>query len=109
MLVVARPDGGGMDIPTLSVADDVPELALEALLVEVLGDVRPATLLGYVRNVVNDAPGDYPWPAPDAYFVVWHCREAADVHANGVWLDRGQAKAQLRNRHWWPLGAYVAG
>src|SRR5512144_81268 len=87
VLTVARADGGGLDIPTLHVADGVAEACLQTLQLRTLGSVHPTTLLGYVRNVVHEAPDDYPWPLPDAYFVVWHCQLPADVDAEGVWLD----------------------
>ena len=102
-----RADGGGLDIPTLHVTDDTAEACLQTLQLRTLGGLHPTTLLGYVRNVVHEAPRDYPWPSPDAYFVVWHCQVPQDVAVEGAWLDPAEAKAQLGGRHWWPLAAHA--
>lgn len=107
IFTTARADGGGLDIPTLPVGDRVVEDCLHALLVRVLGSMYPTTLLGYVRNVVQGTPDDYPWPSPDAYFVVWHFQLPTDFNAGGVWLDAVEAEEQLGDRHWWPLAAHV--
>ena len=105
VLAVPRPDGRGLDIPTRAMVGGAPEASLRSLVVAALGDVHPTTLLGYVRNVVPTPPEDYPWPSPDAYFVVWHCALPAGVDVGGEWLDSGRAEAHLGDRHWWPLAA----
>jgi hypothetical protein len=107
MLVVPRGDGRGMDIPTRAVGGGAVHRVLDSLVVDVLGDVRRTVLLGYVRNVVREPPDDYPWPAPDAYFAVWHCPLSADGEPEGEWLDPVGAAIELGERHWWPLAAQV--
>lgn len=107
ILTEARADGGGPDIPSLRVCSGTVEENMEALLVRVLGAVYPATLLGYVRNVVHEAPDDYPWPSPVAHFAVWRCTYTGDLGAHGLWLDAAEAEAELGNRHWWPLAAHL--
>ena len=74
---------------------------------DVLGSVQPTRLVGYVRNVVPEAPDDYPWPSPCAHFAVWHCRLPEDVEPAGVWLDAASAGTEMGARHWWPLAAHV--
>ena len=107
VLVVPRADGMGLDIPTLRVGHAVVEECLRTLQLGALGSVHPTTLLGYVRNIVKEAPVDYPWPSPDAYFSVWHS-ELPETHGvEGVWLDAADAEPELGNRHWWPLVAHV--
>lgn len=108
ILVEARPDGRGLDIPTRAVRDGAWEEALEDLLRRTVPDgCRRPRLLGYVRNDVPGAPDGYPWPTPHAHFVVWHCRLPADRDAAGAWLDTVRAEAELRERHWWPLAAHA--
>ena len=113
MLVVPRRDGRGMDIPTRAVGGGAVHQVLDSLVVDVLGDVRRTVLLGYVRNVVREPPDDYPWPAPDAYFAVWHCPLSADGELSaagepeGEWLDPVGAATELGERHWWPLATQV--
>jgi hypothetical protein len=105
VLTVARADGGGPDLPTLAIDGGDVEATLRMLLLRTLGTVRPASMLGYVRNVVADPPDDYPWPSPYAHFVVWHCHVPADLDPVGVWLERTGAETHLGTRHWWPLAA----
>ena len=105
VLAVPRPDGRGLDIPTRAVAGGTPEESLRALAAATLGDVRPVALLGWVRNVVPTPPADYPWPSPEAHFVVWHCALPTGVDVEGEWLDPVRAEAHLGDRHWWPLAA----
>ena len=107
VLVAPRPDGRGLDLPTLHVGTMGVQERVRALLLEALGDVHPVALLGYVHNVVPEATGDYPWPAPDAYFSVWHSRLPTDADVGGVWLDAVDAEAHLGDRHWWPLAAHL--
>lgn len=107
VLTVPRADGGGLDIPTRRVGDEVVADCLQALLVRVGGSLRNTSLLGYVRNRVHEAPDDYPWPSPDAYFTVWHCQMPMEANAEGTWLDAAEAEIQLSARHWWPLAAHL--
>lgn len=108
ILVEARSDDRGLDIPTRKVRDGAWEVSLEDLLRQtVTSEGDHARLLGYVRNDVPGAPEDYPWPAPHAYFAVWHCPLLAYQDAPGMWLDAGEAEAELRDRHWWPLAAHA--
>ena len=109
VFTVPRTDGKGLDIPTAPVAEAGAVGSLQALMLGVFGEVHPAKLLGYVRNVVPDAPDDYPWPSPDAHFAVWHCAVPADCEPRGVWLAAAEAGSHLRERHWWPLAAHVPG
>lgn len=104
----ARSDGRGLDIPTRAVGDGTWEEQVEALLRKTLtSNGHHARLLGYVCNDVPGAPEGYPWPAPHAYFVVWHYPLPAHRDARGMWLDAAEAEAELRDRHWWPLAAHA--
>ena len=82
---------------------------MRELVVQAVGTEQPASLLGFVRNVVVDPPDDYPWPSPEAYFTVWHCTWPVDGEPSGTWLDAREASAELGKRHWWPLAAHVPG
>ena len=105
ILVEARADGRGLDIPTRRITDGSWEGVVEGLLRQALGSVRHSALLGFVRNDVPGTPEDYPWPLPHAYFAVWHCPLPGDEEATGTWLDEVEAEAHLADRHWWPLAA----
>jgi hypothetical protein len=107
VLTVPRADGDGLDIPTQRVARGAHADALRTLMTRVLGGVHPSMLLGYVRNAVPEAPDDYPWPSPDAYFAVWQCRLPEELDPAGVWLDAETAATELSARHWWPLAAHL--
>jgi hypothetical protein len=96
-----------MDIPTRAVGGGAVHRVLDSLVIDVLGDVRRTVLLGYVRNVVREPPGDYPWPAPDACFAVWHCPLSAAGEPEGEWLHPVGAAIELGERHWWPLAAQL--
>lgn len=109
VLTLTRHDGKGLDIPTVTVGDDLVEDCLGSLLVSALGSLRPATLLGYVRNTVNQPADNYPWPVPEAYFTVWHCEVPAGCERQGRWLQPPSAQVELKDRHWWPLAAHVLG
>lgn len=107
ILVEARSGGRGLDIPTREVRDGAWEESLEDLLRQTVTSDDHARLLGYVLNDVPRAPGDYPWPAPHAYFAVWHCAFPAYRDPPGTWLDAAEAEAELHDRHWWPLAAHA--
>lgn len=106
ILVEARPDGRGLDIPTRRVRDGEWEKPVEDLRRTGNRD-RHSRLLGYVRNNVPGAPKDYPWPSPHAYFAVWHSLLPAHRDAPGLWLDEADAEAELGERHWWPLAVHA--
>lgn len=108
ILVEARSDGRGLDIPTREVRDGAWEEPVENLLRQTVPSKSHARLLGYVCNVVPRAPKDYPWPTPTAYFAVWHCPLPAHRDAQGMWLDLSKAEAELGQRHWWPMAAHAA-
>ncbi|MBC9732625.1 NUDIX hydrolase [Nocardioides marmotae] len=107
ILVEARSDGRGLDIPTRACGGDAGEELADLLRAAVGSRDHPVRMLGYVRNHVPGAPEDYPWPAPHAYFVVWHCPLPAHLDAPGRWLDATEAEAELGDRHWWPLAAHA--
>jgi hypothetical protein len=115
VLTQRRRDGRGRDIPTRHVGDGDPQDVLLRLMLDVLGGAHPTSLLGYVRNVVPDASEDYPWPCPEAHFVVWHCSLPADsataaltaAGSGTTWLTPAEATTQLGERHWWPLAAHL--
>jgi hypothetical protein len=113
VLVVTRPDRGGLDLPTRRVGDESPDDALRALASETPAVAAEPALLGYVRNVVEKPADGYPWPVPEAHFAVW----VSDLEAGrgrraqtARWLDRQEAEEHLGERHWWPLAVdYLAG
>jgi hypothetical protein len=122
VLVVARPDRGGLDLPTRRVGDESPDEALRALASQTPVVAAETVLLGYVRNVVETPADGYLWPAPEAHFAVWvsdleagRGRRAETAAATrraqtARWLDRHEAEEYLGERHWWPLAAaYLAG
>ncbi len=67
--------GGGLDLPAAPVGDGAtPSQALAALAGRTVSGASPPTLLGYARNTVWDPePDGYPWPVPQASFVVFGC------------------------------------
>ena len=103
VLAVSRADGAGRDIPTLPVTGGTVREGLELLMSEYLGRLHPCALLGWVHNVVPDAPDDYAWPSPNAYFAVWRCVLPANCEPQGSWLDPAEAEVEMARRHWWPL------
>lgn len=109
ILTVTRDDGRGLDIPSVRVGVSPVQERLEALLLDSIGALQPATLVGYVRNVVTEPTEDYPWPVPDAYFAVWHSEVAERRVDRGLWTPARSAKSRLGTRHWWPLAAQVLG
>ena len=58
---------------------------------------------GYVRNLVLRPAADYPWPTPVACFSVWRATAGAPI-VPGAWVPR----AELGERHWWPLAEHEA-
>lgn len=107
ILVVPRPDGRGLDIPTALVATDV-EATLQDLRSRFLTREVTPRLLGFVRNTVTAASGGYEWPVPVAHFVLWHCEVGKGEARQGRWLGRPDAATQLAERHWWPLVGQVS-
>jgi hypothetical protein len=110
VLVVTRADGG-LDLPSRPV--DGPPAATTSAAVgqavhevqaQVVGEVGPTTLVGYVRNTVPSPGPDYPWPAPRACFAVFHREVDPGVaFGGGHWLSLNEAADHLAERHWWPL------
>lgn len=107
ILVEARSDGRGLDIPTRRVRDGEWEEQVEDLLRHAGVAIQPR-LLGFVRNHVPGAPEGYPWPSPHAHFAVWHCPLPAQRDAPGTWLNAADAETHLSERHWWPLAAHAS-
>ena len=104
---------GGLDLPAAPVGDGVtPAQALAALAGRTVSDASPPTLLGYARNTVwHPEPDGYPWPVPQASFVVFGCsagrrsRLADDL----TWRDPCVVERECRTRHWWPIYAAQRG
>jgi hypothetical protein len=104
LLVVERADGRGLDLPTRTVGDgQSAEEALGALCDELGVTARGATLLGYVRNVVKHPDATYPWPTPLACFALFAPAGGGLANPAGTWLPAESQKAELGERHWWPL------
>ena len=77
-VALARRRGGGLDLPAAPVGDKAPSLALAALAGRTVSGASLPTLLGYARNTVWDPePDGYPWPVPQASFVVFGCSAGA--------------------------------
>ena len=106
LLVVERRDGG-WDLPSSPVDGQAPATAVRDLAERLLGgpSARPPALAGYVRNTVPSPTPDYPWPVPKACFAVYAgARPPSDaVTSRGRWLGPERARAELVERHWWPL------
>jgi hypothetical protein len=104
LLVVTRPDGG-LDLPSKRIGDAGVVVALAQLRQSVLRstDDPAPRLVGYVRNTVPSAGQEYPWPTPQACFAVFVEHGAVGQPAEGVWLSWDRARAELSERHWWPL------
>lgn len=107
ILVVPRPDGRGLDLPTRRVEGAGWDEAVGALVRQAVDGDHPARLLGYVRNTVPGAPAGYPWSVPYAHFAVWHLPLPDDRSTPGTWLGAAEAEVELGRRHWWPLVAHV--
>jgi hypothetical protein len=106
VLVVPRADGG-VDIPTVPVGTGTAEERLAELVGRAVGTGRAVRLLGWVRNEVPHPDAAYAWPAPDAYFTVWHCSLEEGADTTGSWLPAWDAEEHLGHRHWWPLLAHL--
>lgn len=93
---------GKLDLPTRAVPRlDDGRTTARRLALDLLGTPAAVSLVGYVRNVVEQADAGYPWPTPFAHFSVWAA--SGDPHADGIWLDLDDRDSPLRARHWWPL------
>lgn len=106
LLVLDRPGSGGSDLPSAPVGGLSPLEALDRLHAVVTGEPLPPStrLLGYVRNTVPAPDAAYPWPAPQAAFVVWTDEPAPSVSPlAGRWLEPDRLERELGQRHWWPL------
>ncbi|MEO7268722.1 MAG: DUF4031 domain-containing protein [Knoellia sp.] len=109
LLVVERADGRGLDLPTRTVGDgERAEDALRALCDELGVTAHGAALLGYVRNVVKHPEATYPWPSPNACFALFSLATDGLSRSTGAWLPAESQKAELGERHWWPLVDPVA-
>jgi hypothetical protein len=105
LFCVPRDADGRIDIPTRHVAPgEAAHEAARALATVVLGSDAQVRPWGYVRNVVHAPAADYPWPTPVACFSVWRATAGAPV-VPGTWVSR----AELGERHWWPLAEHEAG
>lgn len=102
VLVVPRADGG-VDIPNTPVATSTAEERVTAIVEDTVGTRHAVDLLGWVHNEVPHPDAAYAWPAPDAYFTVWHCSLEEGTDAAGRWLPASEAEEHLGHRHWWPL------
>lgn len=99
---VPREGSPRLDLPTRRVpASDDGRATLESLLLEVLGRPAEASLVGYVRNVVDAPDAGYPWPTPLAHFCVWQV--VGEPVVDGRWISIDHPDSALRDRHWWPL------
>lgn len=109
LLVVERADGRGPDLPTRTVGEgETAEAALRTLCEDLGVPAEGATLLGYVRNVVRQPDATYPWPTPTACFVLFAVPADGAPDAAVTWLPVHTQKAELGERHWWPLVDPVA-
>ncbi|PYY39056.1 NUDIX hydrolase [Curtobacterium sp. MCPF17_046] len=100
---VPRDGTGKLDLPTRPVVLDDPDGAATVadLVLEVTGATHEARFLGAVRNIVDAADDDYPWPSPLAHFGVWIAD--AEPCVPGHWLSVEELGSPLRDRHWFPL------
>lgn len=104
LLVVDRPDGAGLDLPSRSVEPGgSAESALEALCAGLGVGPAGASLLGYVRNVVRNPDDTYHWPTPHACFAVFAVPLGAASPSVGTWCAPARQEQELGGRHWWAL------
>ena len=54
-----------------------------------------------MRNVVREPDPGYPWPVPFACFALFTLPSANGVV--GTWCPPATQRAELGERHWWPL------
>jgi len=105
--------GGGLDLPAAPVGDGAtPSQALAALARRTVSGASPPTLLGYARNTVwAREPDGYPWPVPQASFVVFGCSAGhrARLADDLTWGDPHVVERECRARHWWPIYAAQRG
>ncbi|KGN30638.1 hypothetical protein N802_06485 [Knoellia sinensis KCTC 19936] len=108
LLVVPRPDGDGVDLPSRTLAaGEAPEDAVDALLNELGMPSAPHSVLGYVRNVVRQPDAHYPWPVPFACFTVYAVRAPESAPVTGEWCPAPEQQERLAMRHWWPLMSHL--
>lgn len=100
---VPRLDSNALDLPMLVTPVDDPDGAasITALADSVIGPASAPRYLGAVRNVVDSAGSDYPWPRPVAHFGIWESSHPPLV--DGSWLSLQGRSSPLRERHWYPL------
>jgi Protein of unknown function (DUF4031) len=106
-VALAHRGDGGLDLPVATVADgESPVRALAALAERTVSGATPPTLIGYARNtVLHPDPTGYPWPVPQAAFVVFRCTAGSRslVDRDLVWQEPQVVERECRTRHWWPL------
>lgn len=104
LLVVGRPDGHGLDLPTRTVGEgEVADDAVQTLCDDLGVSAEGVSLLGYVRNVVHHPDADYPWPTPNACFALFTVVTDGPAAIKGTWLPPQTLESELGERHWWPL------
>ena len=86
LFCIRRTGSGKLDLPTASVQEGGDgQSAVLTLAHDVLGCAAPVMLVGYVRNIVDAAGGDYAWPTPRAHFCVWKADGLPVIQ--GSWLS----------------------
>jgi hypothetical protein len=106
VLCVPRDGRGKEDLPTRVVPPGGDALAtVEGLARDVLGELVPLDVLGFVRNTVAAPTPEYPWPWPLAHFTVWRA-EPSERRPTGIWRSLADP-GDLVERHWWPLAHHV--
>jgi hypothetical protein len=112
-VALAHRRDGGLDLPAETVDEGgSPAGALAALVARTVSGATSPTLVGYARNTVlhPDPPG-YPWPVPQASFVVFRCTAGPRslVSPELGWRAPHVVEQECRGRHWWPIYAHGMG
>jgi hypothetical protein len=110
LLVERRPDGDP-DLPSRAVVPGSAAAVLADLVASTVGSAGRGvpTLIGYVRNVVRDPDGAYPWPTPFACFAVHALSTDRLAAPSGEWIALEDSASRLGHRHWWPVVALHLG
>lgn len=102
------PTPRGPNLPTRYLALQQSTQTLEdgtrRLMLDVFSRTDIATrCVGFIRNVVPTPDTSYTYPSPWAHVPVFLITEAAQPMLDGEWFGSVRGRAELSERHWWPI------